>query len=78
MAGILGSVTDQLTITQYDDWLIFVQRLEELVRSGRVRQIPAMRTVFLKQEEWYLDPDTGEIYVYVKPDAPILPIWEKS
>ncbi|MGC2544759.1 MAG: hypothetical protein WA426_02850, partial [Silvibacterium sp.] len=77
MASILGSLTDQLTITHYEDWLIFIQRLEESVRSGRVRKIPAIRKVHFKDEEWYLDPETGEIYVYVQPDAPILPIWEK-
>lgn len=73
----MGSLTDQLTITKYDDWLIFVQRLEELVKSGRARRIPPIRKVHFDDDEWYLDPETGEIYVYVEPDAPILPIWEK-
>lgn len=27
-------------------------------------------------EEWYMDPSTGEIYVYVKPDDKVLPKWE--
>ena len=79
MAGILRSVTDGLTITEYEDWLIFVQRLQELVRSGRVRRVPQPvgNRRFAKEDEWYLDPETGETYVHVIPDAPVLPQWVK-
>jgi len=79
MAGILGSLTDALTITEYEDWLIFVQRLQELVASGRVRRIPQPvgNKRFAKEDEWYLDPDTGEAYVHIIPDAPVMPQWVK-
>jgi hypothetical protein len=70
-------LTDQLTITEYRDWLVFVERLNEAVASGRVRRIPVTKTVYLKNEQWFLDPATDEVYVYVAPDSPILPIWEK-
>lgn len=77
MAGLLRSLTDGLTITEYSDWQIFVKRLEDATRSGRARRVSATRRVFVQGEEWYADTETGEIYVYVSPDAPILPIWEK-
>lgn len=66
-----------LIISKYADWVIFDQRLEQLIRSGRVRRIPKLRTIHVKSEEWYLNPDTNEIYVYVRPDDKILPKWEK-
>jgi hypothetical protein len=31
----------------------------------------------MPDEEWYVDPSTGEIYVYVRPDDKILPKWER-
>jgi len=77
VTGVLASVTDGLTISKHSDWQIFVRRLEELVRSGRARKVPPVRRVFSKGEEWYLDSENGDIYVYVSPDSPILPIWEK-
>jgi hypothetical protein len=77
MAGILDSLTHDLTITEYSDWLIFVERLNDAVRAGRVRKVPVVKRVWSSDEEWFLDPATGEIYVYCSPNSPSLPIWEK-
>jgi len=79
MAGTLASVTEGLEITRYEDWLTFVKRLEELVRAGRARRIsqPAGDRRFAKEDEWYLDSETGEVFVHVIPDAPVLPRWVK-
>jgi hypothetical protein len=76
MSGVLHEITAGLKISNYRDWLIFDQRLKELVRSGRVKRVPTLRKIHFKDDEWYLDPSTGEIYLYVRPDPPILPIWE--
>ena len=76
MAGILSALTHELTITKYSDWLIFVERLDKNVRSGRVRKVPVVSECG-NTEEWFLDPETGETYVYCAPDSPSLPIWEK-
>jgi hypothetical protein len=77
MPGGLDSILNGLTISKRADWLVFVQRLDELVRSGHARRIPPLWRTLAEGEEWYLDTDRGEVYVYVSPDAPILPIWEK-
>jgi hypothetical protein len=77
MAGILDSLTHELTITEYSDWLIFVERLNEAVRAGRIRKVPVVKRVWASDEEWFLDPESGEIYVYCAPNSPSLPIWER-
>jgi len=77
MAGILASLMAGLTITKPSDWLIFVERLNEAVRAGRIRKVPVVKPVWGRYEEWFLDPETGEIYVYCAPDAPSPPIWER-
>ncbi|HEY1800218.1 MAG TPA: hypothetical protein VGG46_04715 [Terriglobales bacterium] len=77
MASILESLTRELSIRKYADWLIFVARLNEVVCSGRVRKVPVLKRVWSDYEEWFLDPETGEIYVYCSPDSPSLPIWER-
>ncbi|MFZ0861319.1 MAG: hypothetical protein ABR881_22045 [Candidatus Sulfotelmatobacter sp.] len=77
MAGILASLTHELTITEYSDWLIFVERLNEAVRAGRVRNVPVLKRVWSSDEEWFLDPESDEVYVYVSPNPPSMPIWEK-
>jgi hypothetical protein len=78
MSGILSAVTKGLTITQHADWLIFVERLKELTLSGRITRILALKThYFADGDEWYLDPETGEIYVHGVPNAPKLPNWEQ-
>jgi hypothetical protein len=78
MSGISGSLTDGLKITEYQDWLIFVERLAEAVRTGGLRKIPVLKPVWGgTTEEWFLDPETGEVYFYVPPDPPGMPKWEK-
>jgi hypothetical protein len=78
MASILNSITDGLAITKYKDWTVFVQRLEELIRAGHIRKIEPLDTKqFLRGDEWYLDPESGEIYVHGLPNAPLLPRWTK-
>jgi len=66
-----------LTITEYSDWLVFVERLSEVVRSGRIRQVPVLKRVWSRGEEWFLDPESEEVYVYAPPSPPSMPIWEK-
>jgi hypothetical protein len=77
MAGILDSITHELAITEYSDWLIFVERLNNAVQSGRVRRVPVVKPVWGKSEEWFLDPEIGEVYAYFPPNPPVLPIWKK-
>jgi hypothetical protein len=77
MSGILESLTLGLTITDYSDWLIFVERLTEAVRAGRIRKVPVLKMVWSRSEEWYLDPESGEVYVYAAPNPPAIPIWQK-
>jgi hypothetical protein len=77
MAGILESLTRGLTITEYSGWLIFVARLNEAVSEGRVRKVPVLKMVWGRDEEWFLEPETDEIYVYVAPNPPSMPKWEK-
>jgi hypothetical protein len=75
--SILESLTTNLTIADHADWEQFVQRLSHLVQTGRVRRISAMKRLRADDEEWYLDPETGEVYVYSPPDWPFLPTWER-
>ncbi|HTW57075.1 MAG TPA: hypothetical protein VMD99_02970 [Terriglobales bacterium] len=78
MTGILKSLTEGLTITEYSDWVAFVERLNLAVQSGRVRNVPVLRAVWGgKSEEWFLDPQTGEVYGYVPPNPPVYPRWQK-
>jgi hypothetical protein len=79
MENILPLMTDGLNIRdKYDDWLTFVDRLHKLAASGRIRRIsPLPNRRFEKSDEWYLDPQTGEIYVHGLPNAPMLPVWER-
>jgi hypothetical protein len=62
-------------IVDYDDWLVFDRRLNNLIEAGRARQIPTLKMLYLPDEEWYVDSSSGEIYAYVRPDDKILPRW---
>lgn len=42
-----------------------------------MRKVPVLKQVWTPSEEWFLDPGTDEIYVYVAPDPPGMPKWEK-
>ena len=73
----LGSLTLGLTITEHSDWLIFTDRLTQAVQTGRARNVPVLKPVWGDSEEWFLDPETSEVYAYVPPDPPGMPKWEK-
>lgn len=77
MASTLELLTRGLTITEYPDWVKFVERLNEAVRAGHVRKVPVLKPVWGKREQWFLDPQTDEVYVYVEPNPPGMPIWER-
>ena len=77
MQSLFESLTNGLTLSDYDDWLIFDARLSDLVHSGHAKRVPALKLLHMPDEEWYVDPSTGEIYVYVRPDDKILPKWER-
>ena len=77
LVSILESLTANLTITERSDWERFVQRLRDVVDTGRVRRISAMKRLRADDEEWYLDTVTGEVYVYGPPDWPFLPTWDR-
>jgi len=77
MQPLFESLTSGLTLIDYDDWLIFDARLSDLVHTGRAKRVPALKVLHMPDEEWYEDPSTGEIYVYVRPDDKVLPKWER-
>ena len=62
-------------IVDYDDWLVFDGRLNDLIKEGRARKIPTLKMLYMPDEEWYMDSSSGEVYVYVRPDDKILPRW---
>lgn len=79
-ACILESLTRGLNILEKPDWEAFVERLDRAVRSGRVREIPTLKPVRRggkRYHQWFLDPETGDVYGYVAPDEHGRPIWEK-
>jgi hypothetical protein len=57
--------------------LIFVERLNDAVRAGRIRKVPVVKRVWNSNEEWFLDLESGEVYVYASPNPPSMPIWER-
>lgn len=76
MSGILESLTEGLTITEYPEWMIFAERLNRVLESGRIRKVPVLNPVWGgSSEEWFLDPETSEVYFYVPPDPPGMPKW---
>jgi hypothetical protein len=77
MAGVLESLARDLIITEYSDWEIFVERLNEALRSGRIRRAPIIKPVWGTYEEWFLDPETGDVFVYLPPDDHGNPDWKK-
>ncbi len=77
MKSAIESVADGLDIRKYDDWVALDKRIKDLINTGTIRRIPALSTIHMPHEEWYLEPSTGVIYVYLTPDDRILPEWEK-
>jgi len=70
-------MTDGLDIKHFEDWVRFDERLRIAVSQGLAESVKPLRTIWVKGEEWYRDIQTSDYYVYVRPDAPILPRWEK-
>jgi hypothetical protein len=78
--GILEFLTEGLNILVKPDWEAFVERLDRAVKSGRVREIPALKPVrrgVKRYHQWFLDSETSDVYGYVAPDEHGRPIWEK-
>jgi len=71
------AILDGLNLHDYSDWRIFVGRLDKLVEAGILRRISSLRGKPLEGEEWYLEEKTGNLYLYLLPDAPLLPEWKK-
>ena len=55
MQSLFASLTDCLTLINYDDWLTFDSRLAELVSSGRAVSVPRTAVLHMPDEEWYAD-----------------------
>ena len=78
MVAILESLTADLTITEYRDWQVFVERLNEAIRAGTIKEVPVLRPGARgRGEQWFSDPKSGEIYTYVHPNPPAMPRWER-
>ena len=77
MRSLFESLEDGLILQDPEDWLIFDGRLEALIQNGQAQRVPQLRVLHMPDEEWYKDPSTGDIYVYVRPDDKILPKWER-
>ena len=69
--------SDFSKVRGYSDWEVFDSRLEDLVKAGQARRVQGTRIIRARDEEWYLDPASGEIYVYTRPDDKVLPAWSK-
>ena len=76
MQQSFASLAEGLDLKDYDDWLVFDQRLKTLVREGKARRVPASRSVYGLDEEWYLSDTSGELYLYLPPDEKIRARWE--
>ena len=76
MQSIFGSLANGLMLSEYEDWLTFDGRLSQLVCAGGAKRVPTLKVLHMPDEEWYEDPTTGEVYVYVRPDDKVLPKWE--
>jgi hypothetical protein len=72
-----SSVTEGLDLHHYKYWDLVDERITTLVREGSIRRIPALSMLHVRSEEWYLEPISGDVYVYVRPDDKIVPQWEK-
>lgn len=75
--SLFESLISDLNIHHHSDWVVFDKRLESAIATGRARKVQKARTIFAPSEEWYLDPESGEIYAYLRPDDRVLPQWTK-
>lgn len=82
VSGGLGSITETLTVEDHVilynmHWRIFRRRLENLIRDGAARQIPAPGGHDGQGYEWYLDAATGDVYRYGPPSPSVIDEWMK-
>jgi hypothetical protein len=71
------SILTGLDIDRYDDWTIFEKRLQNLLRSGRLRSISPLRGKQRTGENWYFEEETKNIYLYSEPTEKGHPEWKK-
>jgi hypothetical protein len=76
MQRSFACLVEGLDLKDYDDWVVFDQRLKAFIREGQARRIPALKMIHGPDEEWYLNESSGEIYVYGLPDEKIRAKWE--
>ena len=76
--GRTCSILDGLNIRDLGDWETFVQRLEALAASGRLRGIPPPQGQSPSYgDHWYLEEGTGNIYFYREPGERNSAEWKK-
>lgn len=75
--SLFEALISGLNIHHHSDWVIFDERLKSTIKAGLAREIQKTRTIYAPSEDWYLDPASGEIYVYLRPDDRVLPEWTK-
>jgi hypothetical protein len=67
----------ELPMRNYTEWERFDAELNQLFERRLLQTTTPLRRIHGRDEEWYRDPSDGEIYVYLKPDDRILPVWER-
>jgi hypothetical protein len=75
--AILASLASGLKLTDYTDWLTFVERLNDATKTGAARKTSVLKYLWDASEEWYVDSQNGDVYVYLPPNPPIMPKWRK-
>jgi hypothetical protein len=82
VSGGLGSITETLTVENhvipyFMDRRIFRRRLNDLLREGLARQVPAPGGVDGRGYRWYLDVATGDVYRYGSAASSVLDEWQE-
>ena len=82
VSGGLGAITETLAVENHviiynEHWRIFKRRLDNLIRYELARQIPPPDGVDSRDDEWYLDPGTGDVYRYRPPTPSVFDEWMK-
>lgn len=67
--GVFKDTHEQHTVGYGRDYKELKRMLSESIERGYVERIPVMKpSRFGRHHEWYLDKETGEIYVLVEPE----------
>jgi hypothetical protein len=78
-SGKAGSILTGLNICNLDDWRTFARRLEALVLSGGLRNIPPPEGQPPScGDHWYLEEGTGDFYFYREPGERNFAEWTKA